>query len=469
MPVSNDVAAIVLAAGKGTRFRSDQAKVLHRAAGRTLVGHVLEAVRPLGLAQVIVVVGHQADEVRAEVESLEIPGLTTVVQADQRGTGHAVQQAVPALADSIGRVMVLAGDTPLITTAWLERLLADGVEGTGAMLTAQLVDPSGYGRVLRDREGSVEGIVEHKDASPAQLMVREINAGMYVVERSRLLGALAQLDDDNEQGEIYLTDVVRILADGEQPFAGTEAPAEVIAGVNDRAQLAEAAAVLRRDHLLYLMSEVGVSVLDPAATYVDVDVEVGRDAVLLPGTILERGTRVGERSVIGPNTHLTHVEVGDDAVVHSTRGIDAVVGNAANVGPFAHLRLGTRLGDATKVGAYVETKNTRLGDGSKIPHLAYVGDATVGTDVNIACGVITVNYDGETKSATTIEDGAFIGCDTMLIAPVTIGAEAYTAAGSTITDDVPAGALGIARSRQTTKEGWVARRHARRHEGDRED
>jgi bifunctional UDP-N-acetylglucosamine pyrophosphorylase / glucosamine-1-phosphate N-acetyltransferase len=464
MPVSNDVAAIVLAAGKGTRFRSDRAKVLHRAAGRTLVGHVLEALRPLGLAQVIVVVGYQADEVRAEVESLEIPGLTTVVQADQRGTGHAVQQAVPALADGIDRVMVLAGDTPLITTAWLEQLLTDGMQGAGAMLTAQLVDPSGYGRVLRDREGSVEGIVEHKDASPAQLMVREINAGMYVVERSRLLGALAQLDDDNEQGEIYLTDVVRILADGEQPFAGTEAPVEVIAGVNDRAQLAEAAAVLRRDHLLHLMSEVGVSVLDPSATYVDVDVEVGRDTVLLPGTILERGTRVGERSVIGPNTHLTHVEVGDDAVVHSTRGIDAVVGDAANVGPFAHLRVGTRLGDATKVGAYVETKNTTLGDGSKIPHLAYVGDATVGTGVNIACGVITVNYDGQTKSTTTIEDGAFIGCDTMLIAPVTIGAEAYTAAGSTITDDVPAGALGIARSRQTTKEGWAARRQQTRRE-----
>jgi bifunctional UDP-N-acetylglucosamine pyrophosphorylase / glucosamine-1-phosphate N-acetyltransferase len=464
MPVSNDVAAIVLAAGKGTRFRSDRAKVLHRAAGRTLVGHVLEALRPLGLAQVIVVVGYQADEVRAEVESLEIPGLTTVVQADQRGTGHAVQQAVPALADGIDRVMVLAGDTPLITTAWLEQLLTDGMQGAGAMLTAQLVDPSGYGRVLRDREGSVEGIVEHKDASPAQLMVREINAGMYVVERSRLLGALAQLDDDNEQGEIYLTDVVRILADGEQPFAGTEAPVEVIAGVNDRAQLAEAAAVLRRDHLLHLMSEVGVSVLDPSATYVDVDVEVGRDTVLLPGTILERGTRVGERSVIGPNTHLTHVEVGDDAVVHSTRGIDAVVGDAANVGPFAHLRVGTRLGDATKVGAYVETKNTTLGDGSKIPHLAYVGDATVGTGVNIACGVITVNYDGQTKSTTTIEDGAFIGCDTMLIAPVTIGAEAYTAAGSTITDDVPAGALGVARSRQTTKEGWAARRQQTRRE-----
>lgn len=463
--MAHDVAAIVLAAGKGTRFRSDQAKVLHRAAGRSLVGHVLEALRPLDLAQVIVVVGHQADEVRAEAEALGITGLSTVIQTEQRGTGHAVQQAMPALADGIDRVLVLAGDTPMITSAWLERLLEDSVGVAGAMLTARLADPSGYGRVLRDREDQVEGIVEHKDASPAQLMVREINAGMYAMDRGRLVGALAQLGDDNEQGEIYLTDVVRLITADDEPFAGTEAPAEVIAGVNDRTQLAEAAAILRRDHLLHLMSEVGVSVLDPSATYVDVDVEVGRDTVLYPGTILERGTRVGERSTIGPNTHLTNVEVGDDAVVHSTRGVDAVVGDAATVGPFAHLRAGTRLGVATKVGAYVETKNTSLGDNSKVPHLSYLGDATVGTGVNVACGVITVNYDGTTKSQTTIEDDAFIGCDTMLVAPVTIGANAYTAAGSTITEDVPAGALGIARSRQTTKDGWVARRHPGDHEG----
>jgi bifunctional UDP-N-acetylglucosamine pyrophosphorylase / glucosamine-1-phosphate N-acetyltransferase len=463
--MAHDVAAIVLAAGKGTRFRSEQAKVLHRAAGRSLVGHVLEALRPLDLAQVIVVVGHQADDVRAEAEALGIEQLTTVVQAEQRGTGHAVQQAMPAVADGIDRVMVLPGDTPLITTAWLERLLEDAAGVAGAMLTARLTDPSGYGRVLRDREDHVEGIVEHDDANPAQLMIREINAGMYAVDRGRLVGALGQLDDDNEQGELYLTDVVRIITADDQPFAGTEAPAEVVAGVNDRTQLAEAAAILRRDHLLHLMADVGVSVMDPSTTYVDVDVEVGRDTVLYPGTILERGTRIGERASIGPNTHLTNVEIGDDAVVHSTRGIDAVVGQAATVGPFAHLRAGTRLGVATKVGAYVETKNSTLGDNSKIPHLSYVGDATVGTGVNIACGVITVNYDGTTKSETTIEDDAFIGCDTMLVAPVTIGANAYTAAGSTITDDVPAGALGIARSPQTTKDGWVARRHQGDHEG----
>jgi bifunctional UDP-N-acetylglucosamine pyrophosphorylase / glucosamine-1-phosphate N-acetyltransferase len=462
--MANDVAAIVLAAGKGTRFRSDDAKVLHRAAGRSLVGHVLEALRPLGLAQVIVVVGHQAEAVRAEVEASRVPGLITVLQTDQRGTGHAVQQAVPALAEGIDRVMVLPGDTPLITSAWLERLLVDANGVAGALLTAELADPSGYGRVIRDREGHVEGIVEHKDANPAQLMIREINAGMYVIDRGRLVGALAQLDDDNQQGEIYLTDVVRIITSDEQPFAGTGAPAEVIAGVNDRAQLAEAAAILRRDHLRYLMSDVGVSVLDPSTTYVDVDVEVGRDTLLLPGTMLERGTRIGERATIGPNTHLSGVEVGDAAVVHSTRGTDAVIGEAADIGPFAHLRAGTRLGAATKVGAYVETKNTALGDGSKIPHLSYIGDATVGAGVNIACGVITVNYDGTTKSQTTIDDGAFIGCDTMLIAPVTVGAEAYTAAGSTITDDVPPGALGIARSRQTNKDGWVERRRGAPHE-----
>jgi bifunctional UDP-N-acetylglucosamine pyrophosphorylase / glucosamine-1-phosphate N-acetyltransferase len=463
--VANTLAAVVLAAGKGTRFRSDLAKVLHRAAGRSLVGHVLEAVRPLDLAQVVVVVGHQAEQVRADVEALGFPHLTTVVQADQRGTGHAVQQAVPALADEVDRVLILAGDTPLLTAEWLRRLVeagtGDGPAGTvvpGALMTAVLDDPDGYGRVLRDSGGLVTGVVEQRDADPGQRAVREINAGMYVVDRALLERALDRLDDDNQQGELYLTDIVGLLAADGHALAAVEAPELVVAGVNDRLQLAQAAKVLRRAHLAHLMTEVGVSVTDPDATYVDVDVAVGRDTVLHPGTLLESGTRVGERAVIGPNTHLSACTVGDDAVVHSSRGSDAVIGDRANVGPFAHLRAGTKLGPATKIGAYVETKNTTLGERSKVPHLAYGGDATVGEGANIACGVITVNYDGTTKSHTTIDDGAFVGCDTMLIAPVTIGAGAYTAAESTITDDVPAGALAIARSRQTTKEGWATER-----------
>jgi bifunctional UDP-N-acetylglucosamine pyrophosphorylase / glucosamine-1-phosphate N-acetyltransferase len=461
--VSQDLAVVVLAAGQGTRFRSDLAKVLHRAAGRTLVGHVLEAVRPLGAGQVIVVVGHQAEEVTDEVAGMDVPGLTTVVQAEQRGTGHAVQQALPALDGGIERVMILPGDTPSLTADQLAALAEAGQPDSGrgpaaAMLTAELTDPDGYGRVLRGTDGSVERIVEHRDATHAERAVTEINAGMYVFPRADLERALAQLDDDNAQGEVYLTDVVGILTEGESPVAAVIAPEDVIAGVNDRAQLAVAAEGLRRRHLHRLLTEVGVTVIDPATTYVDVDVEVGRDTVLLPGTILEQGTRIGERAVIGPNSHLTRCEVGDDATVHSSRATDAVIGDAVSVGPFSHLRMGTRLAARSKVGAYVETKNAEVGAGSKIPHLSYVGDATVGTGVNIACGVITVNYDGTTKSHTTVEDGAFVGCDTMLVAPVTIGEGAYTAAGSTITDDVPAGALAIARSRQTVKEGWAEQR-----------
>lgn len=453
-----NVAVVVLAAGKGTRFRSDLAKVLHRAAGRTLVHHVLEAVRPLDVGQVVVVVGHQAGEVASEVEAAGLSNLSTVAQVDQRGTGHALQQAMPALAEGIRRVLILPGDTPLLTSDALRGLFAarDG-EVPASMLTTVFDDPTGYGRVIRSADGSVDRIVEQRDATPEELEVREGNAGMYLVDRGLLADALTRLDDDNAQGELYLTDIVGILRGDGHAIAPVVAPETVIAGVNDRAQLAAAAAVLRERHLDHLLREVGVTVVDPVTTHLDVDVEVARDAVLLPGTILERGTRIGERAVVGPNSHLTACDVGADATVHSTRAQDAVIGEGAEVGPFAHLRPGTRLGAATKVGAYVETKNVEVGDRSKIPHLAYVGDTTIGTGVNVACGVITVNYDGRNKHRTTIEDDAFVGCDTMLVAPVTIGRGAYTAAGSTITDDVPPGSLAIARSRQVVKEDWVAR------------
>lgn len=459
----SDVAVIVLAAGQGTRFRSDLAKVLHRAAGRSLVGHVLEAVRPLAAAQVIVVVGHQADEVRTEVEASGIDGLTTVLQAEQRGTGHAVQQALPALRDDVRRVMILPGDTPLLSSLTLERLVetASSGDAAAALLTAVLEEPAGYGRVLRDADDAVTGVVEQRDATADQLGIAEINAGMYLLDRELLVDAVSRLDDDNAQGELYLTDVVADLSSAGRRVVPVVVPEDEIAGVNDRRQLAAAAAVLRRRHLDGLMVDAGVSVVDPGTTHVDVDVEVGRDSVLLPGTILESGTRVGQRATVGPNSHLTGCEVGDDAVVHSTRAVDAQIGAGASVGPFTHLRPGTRLGPRTKAGAFVETKNATVAEGSKVPHLSYVGDATIGEGVNVACGVITVNYDGFTKSHTTIEDGAFIGCDTMLVAPVTIGEGAYTAAGSTITDDVPADALAIGRARQTNKEGWASRRRER--------
>ena len=435
--------------------------MVHRAAGRSLIGHVLEALRPLGLGQVVVVVGHQADEVRAEVEAAGIANLTTVLQADQRGTGHAVQQAVPALADHVRRVMVLPGDTPLLTPKTLGALLDAGAVDGAAMLTAVLDDATGYGRVVRDGDGNVVGVVEERDATADQRAIREINAGMYVAERDALIGALGDLDDDNEQGEVYLTDVVGILTAGGGSMVAVAGAADEIAGVNDRRQLADAAAVLRRRHLDDLMVEVGVSVVDPASTHVDVDVEVGRDTVLLPGTILDGGTRVGERAVVGPNSHLTGCDVDDGATVHSTRAVDAVVGPGATVGPFAHLRAGTRLGPGTKAGAFVETKNATFAEGAKAAHLAYVGDASIGRSVNVGCGVVVVNYDGSNKHHTEVADGAFVGSGTMLIAPVTIGEGAYVAAGSTITDDVPPDALAIGRARQTNKEGWAAQRRQR--------
>jgi bifunctional UDP-N-acetylglucosamine pyrophosphorylase / glucosamine-1-phosphate N-acetyltransferase len=458
--VSQDVAAVVLAAGKGTRFKSDTAKVLHRAAGRTLLGHVLRALEGHDLGQVIVVVGHQADDVQAEAERHGLDGLRCVLQAEQLGTGHAVQQAMPVLGEGIRRVMILPGDTPLLTRGTVGGLLAAAEQRAAALLTAHLDDPTGYGRVLRDDAGRVTRIVEHRDATDEERAVDEINAGMYVVDRARLDAAVAGLEADNDQGELYLTDIVeQLAADGEE-VAGVAADVDEVAGVNDRSQLADAGGVLRRRHLQHLMADVGVTVVDPAATYVDVDVEVAVDATLLPGTILEAGTMIGPRAVVGPNSHLTACTVGADATVHSTRGVEAEVGEGATVGPFTHLRTGTRLGARTKAGAYVETKGSTVGEGSKIPHLAYLGNATVGEGVNIACGVITVNYDGEHKHPTVVEDGAFVGCDTMLVAPVTVGEQAYVAAGSTITDDVPGGALAIARARQVNKEGWRARRKA---------
>jgi bifunctional UDP-N-acetylglucosamine pyrophosphorylase / glucosamine-1-phosphate N-acetyltransferase len=457
-PHRPEVAAIVLAAGKGTRFRSELAKVLHRAAGRSLVGHVLEALRPLGFGQVIVVVGHQRDAVDEEVARVGLPGTTTVVQEEQRGTGHAVQVALPALHDGIERVLVLPGDTPLLRPAALAAL-ADAAEGrAAAMLTAELDDPTGYGRVVRDADGSVERIVEHRDANDVELAVREINAGMYLVDRPLLEDALGRIDDANDQGELYLTDVVGILTAEDREVAAVVADEDDVAGVNDRWQLAATAAVLRERHLTHLATEVGVTIDDPSTTHVDVTVTVAQDARLLPGTVLEGTTTVGERAVVGPHSHLTDTAVGADATVHSTRADGALIGAGAAVGPFTHLRPGTRLGVDTKAGAFVEVKNATFAEGAKAGHLAYVGDATIGERVNVGCGVVLVNYDGRDKHHTVVEADAFVGSGTMLVSPVTIGTGAYVAAGSTITDDVPPAALAIARARQVNKEGWAAER-----------
>lgn len=450
-------AAVILAAGKGTRFKSELPKVLHRAAGRTMLRHVLEAVRPLGCSQVVVVVGHGRQLVVAELSDAGVDEVSTVVQEPQLGTGHAVQTAMPALADDVDRVLVLPGDTPLITAGALQALLAadDDVE----LLSGVLDDASGYGRIVRDDAGAVRAIVEHRDATPDQRAIGEFNAGMYVFDRSLLAAALADLDTDNEQGERYLTDVVAIVRDRGATVGATIVDAELVAGVNDRVQLAEVSAVLRHRRMAELGRD-GVTFLDPSSTWVDVDVRVGRDTVVLPNTMLEDGTVIGEGCEVGPNSRLLRTEVGDGATVTMSHCDQAVIGDGAEVGPFAHLRPGTVLGDSSKAGAFTQLKQTTLGAAAKVPHLAYVGDAEVGARANVACGAITVNYDGHDKHRTTIGEDAFVGCDTALVAPVTVGDRAYIGAGSVITEDVPADALAIARSRQTTKEQWAAGRRA---------
>jgi len=453
-------AAVVLAAGRGTRFRSETSKVLHRAAGRSLIGHVLGALAPLGLDHVLVVVAPDGADVEAEIAQWDarMPQVVaTVVQPEQRGTGDALDVALAALPDDITRVLVLPGDTPLLRPETLAALLAVDPELPLALLTTVLDDPSGYGRVLRDEDGRVVGIVEDRDADASQRRVREVNAGMYVLDRATVQPLVAALGSDNAQGERYLTDVVAGLVAAGGGAEAVETPEAEVAGVNDRVQLASAGAILRQRHLEELM-RAGVSVIDPAHTYVDVDVTVGVEATLLPNTILEGATSVGAGAVIGPSSHLTDCTVGEGAVVHSTRAEQAVIGAGAHAGPFAHLRPGTVLGEDAKVGAFVQTKNATVGAGAKVPHLAYVGDAEVGAGANVACGVVTVNYDGREKHRTVIGDGAFIGCGTMLVAPVRIGDGAFIAAGSTITDDVPPEALAIARARQVTKEGRAAGR-----------
>jgi len=453
-------AAVVLAAGRGTRFRSSTAKVLHRAAGRTLLGHVLGSLRPLGLERVLVVVSPDGEDVEAEVAAwdLQLPQVvTTVVQPEQHGTGDALDVALRALPEDITRVLVLPGDTPLLRPETLAALLAVDAGVALGMLTTEVDDPDGYGRIIRDGAGAVVGVVEDRDADAQQRRVREINAGMYVMDRATVQPLVAALESDNAQGERYLTDVVAALVAIGAGAETVHAPAAEVAGVNDRVQLADAAAVLRRRHLEQLMRS-GVSVVDPAHTYVDVDVTVGAETVLMPGTILEGSTSIGSSAVIGPSSHLTDCTVGDGSVVHSTRALEAHIGDEVEVGPFAHLRPGTQLGTGARVGAFVQTKNAMVGAGAKLPHLSYVGDAEVGAGANVACGVVTVNFDGREKHRTLIGEGAFVGCGTMLVAPVTIGDGAFIAAGSTITDDVPAGALALARARQVTKEGRAAGR-----------
>lgn len=454
---------IVLAAGEGTRMRSATPKVLHAIAGRSLIGHVLEAASAVDPSHVVVVIGHARDQVLAHLEEVA-PWVDTVVQEEQRGTGHAVRIALSALASvqtlTSAPVVVLSGDTPLLTGATV-RELVDAHLRTGAaatLLTAVLGDPTGYGRVVRATDGSVESIVEHRDASDEVRAVSEINAGMYAFDPTRLAPALERLTTANDQGEEYLTDVVGLMRADGYPVAGlvVEDSHEIL-GVNDRVQLAEAAALMR-DRINERWMREGVSMLDPTSTWIDVDVDLASDVTILPQTSLLGPTSIATGARIGPGTTLTSCEVGEGATLIHTWAELAVIEAGASVGPFTYLRPGARLGPRARAGAFVEMKNASLGEGAKVPHLSYVGDAEVGVGTNIGAATIFVNYDGQAKHRTVIGRHARIGSDTMLVAPVTVGDGAYTAAGSVITEDVPAGAMAVGRARQRNIPGWVQRK-----------
>jgi bifunctional UDP-N-acetylglucosamine pyrophosphorylase/glucosamine-1-phosphate N-acetyltransferase len=455
---------VILAAGEGKRMKSATPKVLHPVAGRTLLGHVIEAASTLEPHHLVVVVGHGRDAVCAHIEEVA-PWAITVVQAEQNGTGHAVGIALADLAERgipvvDGPVVVLTGDTPLLTGRTLVGLLLehDSTSAKATVLTARLTDPSGYGRIVRGSDGFVTAIVEDKDVSDEQRTINEINSGMYAFDGARLADSLTRLDTDNAQGEEYLTDVIGLMrSSGDHVAASVCDDSDEILGVNDRVQLAQAAAILR-DRINASWMRAGVSILDPASTWLDVDVELEPDVIIRPQVTLRGPTSVASGAIVGPGTTLVSCEVGAGAEVIHTWAELAVIGDGARVGPFTFLRPGTVLGQGTRAGAYVEIKNSTIGDFAKVPHLSYVGDAEVGTGTNIGAATIVVNYDGVAKHRTVVGDHVRIGSDTMLVAPVTVGDGAYTAAGSVITDDVPPGAMAVGRARQRNIDGWVQRR-----------
>lgn len=447
--------AIVLAAGQGTRMKSELYKVLHPVLGQPMIRYVMDGLKPSSVEQLVTIVGHGAEAVMGEIGEAS----QFVIQKEQLGTAHAVLEAESLLRDKQGTTMVVCGDTPLITSETFAQLFDyhESVQSKATILTTKVVDPTGYGRVLRSDDKDVTRIVEHKDATDDERLVNEINTGTYCFDNEALFKALDKVDNDNAQGEYYLPDVIEILkAEGEKVTAFTTKDEEETMGVNDRVALANAEKVMRKrlnEHHL----RNGVTMIDPDTTYIGPKVIIEQDVTIYPGTMILGETTIGTGNLIGANCEIEDCTIGNDNVIRQSIVKNSKIGNKTNIGPYAHIRPETAVGDSARVGNFVEIKKSEIGEDTKVSHLSYIGDATLGKNVNIGCGTITVNYDGKNKHQTTIEDHAFVGCNTNLMAPVTIGERALIAAGSTISKDVEQDAMGIARAKQTNKEGYAKR------------
>ncbi|MGN9863289.1 bifunctional UDP-N-acetylglucosamine diphosphorylase/glucosamine-1-phosphate N-acetyltransferase GlmU [Bacillus swezeyi] len=449
--------AVVLAAGQGTRMKSKLYKVLHPVCEKPMVEHVVDEARKLSLAKLVTIVGHGADDVKKQLgEKSEY-----ALQAEQLGTAHAVKQAKSILAGEKGTTIVICGDTPLLTAETMEAMLREHREKAAkvTILTAVAEDPTGYGRIIRNENGDVAKIVEHKDATDEERLVKEINTGTYCFDNEALFETIEQVSNDNVQGEYYLPDVIEILKNqGETVAAYQTDHFQETLGVNDRIALSQAEAYMKQ-RINKRHMQNGVSLIDPINTYISPEAVIGRDTVIYPGTMIKGRVVIGEDTIIGQNSELENSTIGSRTVIKQSVVVNSEVGDDVTIGPFAHIRPDSKIGNEVRIGNFVEVKKSQFGDRSKASHLSYIGDAEIGTDVNLGCGSITVNYDGKNKFTTKIEDGAFVGCNSNLIAPVTIGQGAYVAAGSTITDDVPGRALSIARARQVNKDDYAKNTH----------
>ncbi len=452
----NKCYGIILAAGEGKRMKSKLPKVLHRVCGKPMVQHVIDAVKGAGVEQLVVVVGHKADEVKACLSD----DIYTAYQKEQLGTGHAVMCAENFLKDKEGTVIILAGDAPLITEDTISKVLkyheSNGYAAT--ILTADAENPEGLGRIIRDGSGNVERIVEHKDASEEERKVKEVNSANYCFNIKVLLEMLGKLDNKNAQGEYYLTDTIELIRKSGRKVGAYKTSFTEFMAVNSKVQLYEADKAMRK-RILYGLMEEGVTIIDPETVHIGTDVKVARDTVIYPGVILEGKTEIGEDCIIGQNTRIVDSVIDSAVKIQSSVIMDSHIMEGAQIGPFAYVRPESTIGKHARIGDFVEIKKSYIGDGTKVSHLTYIGDATVGKECNFGCGTVFVNYDGDGKHRTIVGDHVFVGCNTNLIAPVEVGDNSYIAAGSTITDNVPEEALAIARARQVNKDGWVKKKN----------